>query len=553
MVSVKEYLEKNKEAFSFNKVKEILESLKDLKVLIIGDTIIDEYCFVEPRGGSAKDPMQTVDYLNEEIYSGGILAIANHVSNFTNHVTMVTLLGDRNDYKQFVLENLNSKVVPRFFVKENSPTPLKRRYISNVRNENNKLFMVEDINGESINKNLESEILSFLEKELPNFDLVLVGDFGHGFINQAIVKLLEEKSNFLSVNVQTNSANLGFNFVTRYNNPSFLSMDGMELRFAVGERSEDFLSLIKKLNEMKGYNNFLVTLGKLGVAYFKNGEIIECPAFISNVTDVVGAGDAVLSITSLLQCKGINQEFIPFIANCVGGVAVNIMGNARSVTKEDILGFIDKLYNESEQSDIHKYLTGVNNTLSNIDRKNISKFVEMLLEAYNNDKTIYVFGNGGSAATASHFCGDLVMGVSHGLDKRFKVVCLNDNIPSLMAIANDMSYDAIFVEQLKNFLNPGDLVVGISGSGNSINVIKGLEYANLIGGKTVAICGFKGGKIKEIAQLAVHAETDDMEITEDAHNLVIIHCVKRILCKELDNNKVGDNRILRELTEIAND
>ncbi len=546
MEKKKGYVTKYKEKFSVDQIKEILESLQSLKVLIIGDTIIDEYCFVEPRGGSAKDPMLTVDYLQEEVYAGGILAIANHISNFTEKVTLITLLGDRNTYQEFISGKLNKKVIPHFFVKENSPTVSKRRYINNTRNEHEKLFMIENINFAPISSHLEEEVIVLLEKEMPHYDLVLVGDFGHGFINQRIVDILEKKAKFLAVNVQTNSANLGFNFVTKYNHPSFLSMDGMELRFAVGEKSPDYNALIAKLHRLKGYSHFLVTLGKEGVAYFNDGNILYCPAFVSNVIDVVGAGDAILSVASLMSCKKTNTELIPFIANCVGGVAVGIMGNEKSVSKKDILDFVERLYNDNEQEEIHNYFAGVNHALGSMDKKNIQHFVNILLGAYHQDKNIYVFGNGGSGATASHFCGDLVMGVSCGLDKRFKAICLNDNIPAMMAIANDISFDDIFIEQLKNFLKPEDVVIGISGSGNSINVVKGLEYANSQGAKTVAICGYKGGKIKDIAQLSVHAEINDMEIAEDVHNLVIIHCIKRLLGKELKNFKVGENRLSRE-------
>ena len=172
--------------------------------------------------------------------------------------------------------------------------------------------------------------------------------------------------------------------------------------------------------------------------------------------------------------------------------------------------------------------------------EHIDQFVHLLLDTYHNERTIFVFGNGGSAATASHFCGDLIKGVSYGLKKRFRAVCLSDNLPALMAIANDISYDDIFVEQLKNFLKKEDLVIGISGSGNSANVIKALEYAKDNGAKTIAICGYKGGKIKEIADLAIHANINDMEVSEDIHHLILTHCVKRLITKKLNNNHVGE-------------
>ncbi|MBS3120762.1 SIS domain-containing protein [Candidatus Woesearchaeota archaeon] len=190
--------------------------------------------------------------------------------------------------------------------------------------------------------------------------------------------------------------------------------------------------------------------------------------------------------------------------------------------------------------DIRQYLTSVNDTLNKMKIENIDAFVTLLLETYEKGGTVYVFGNGGSAATASHFCGDLIKGVSYGLEKRFRAICLNDNMPALMAIANDISYDDIFLEQLKNFLRSGDLVIGISGSGNSANVVKALQYAKEVGATTVAICGFKGGKIKDVCDLALHAEVNDMEVSEDIHHLILTHCVKRLITKKLNNNHVGE-------------
>ena len=150
---------------------------------------------------------------------------------------------------------------------------------------------------------------------------------------------------------------------------------------------------------------------------------------------------------------------------------------------------------KNNDGQINGYFKKVTDTLSKIDRKSISEFTEMLLGAYTREGTIFIFGNGGSGATASHFSGDLIKGVSCNLDKKFKVICLNDNIPALMAIANDMSFSDIFLEQLKNFIKKDDLVIGLSGSGNSMNVIKALDFANKAGAKTAAFCGFNGGKI----------------------------------------------------------
>lgn len=181
------------------------------------------------------------------------------------------------------------------------------------------------------------------------------------------------------------------------------------------------------------------------------------------------------------------------------------------------------------------YFRMVIDTLNDIDMNAMEKFVDLIMETYEKGGTIFTFGNGGSGSTASHLCEDFVKGVSYDLDKKFKVMCLNDHVLTMMAIANDDSYDKIFVEQLKNFLKKGDLVIGISGSGNSMNVVNAMEYAKKAGVRTVALCGYDGGKMKRIADLAIHADINDMEVSEDTH-LVIAHCVKRIIMNRLGKN-----------------
>jgi len=137
-------------------------------------------------------------------------------------------------------------------------------------------------------------------------------------------------------------------------------------------------------------------------------------------------------------------------------------------------------------------------------------------------------GNGGSSATASHYVCDFNKGISMNQDKKFKFICLNDNIPSLMAYANDLSFEDIFVEQLKNFYQKGDIVIGISGSGNSMNVLKAIDYANENGGVTVGLTGYSGGQLIEMVQHNVHIPIDDMQIAEDLH-MVLDHCMMKIL------------------------
>jgi len=199
-----------------------------------------------------------------------------------------------------------------------------------------------------------------------------------------------------------------------------------------------------------------------------------------------------------------------------------------------------------KNSEFTNYFSRLSDTLNKLDIQVIEQFVEALLNARDNESTIFIFGNGGSAATASHVTGDFLKGISFQLDRRFRVMCLNDNTSGITAISNDLGYEEIFVEQLRAFLKKDDLVIGISGSGNSLNVVKAMEYAGKQGAKTVAMCGYKGGRIKELADLVIHVPVHDMEITEDIH-IIIFHAIKQVLNKKLkgDNYSMGSNYDLR--------
>lgn len=178
--------------------------------------------------------------------------------------------------------------------------------------------------------------------------------------------------------------------------------------------------------------------------------------------------------------------------------------------------------------EIQDYLTGLSEVLRKLDVAQLNTFLTLLDTAREEGRQIFIFGNGGSGANASHITGDLVKGASYGKEKRFKALCLNDNDAGMLAYANDVSYDDVFVEQLKNFLNPGDVVVGISGSGNSVNILKAIDYANEKGAITVGFCGYPGGKLESRTKHNVHANIHDMQFAEDVH-LIVGHIAMKIL------------------------
>jgi D-sedoheptulose 7-phosphate isomerase len=187
------------------------------------------------------------------------------------------------------------------------------------------------------------------------------------------------------------------------------------------------------------------------------------------------------------------------------------------------------------------YFNRLKDTLDKLDIHAIEKIVNALLKCREEGRTMFIFGNGGSAANASHIAGDFLKGISYGMEKRFKVLSLVDNIAGTTAITNDLSYDEVFIEQLRTFLVPGDVVIGISGSGNSENVVKAVKWAADNGGITVGMVGYKGGRLADIADVVVHAPVNDMEITEDVH-AIIFHSIKQ----EINRRIKGDNYSMGE-------
>ena len=182
---------------------------------------------------------------------------------------------------------------------------------------------------------------------------------------------------------------------------------------------------------------------------------------------------------------------------------------------------------------IDNYFNLLKQSVDGLDRKAIISFVDLLLEARKNGNNIYIMGNGGSASTASHFTCDFNKGLSYKKDIRFKMICLNDNIATMLAYSNDLGYENVFVEQLKNFLKKDDVVIGISGSGNSKNILNAIEYANDLGAKTVALTGFDGGILKNIVDVSIHADVNNMQVAEDVH-MMICHMLFSVMSPMLE-------------------
>lgn len=181
---------------------------------------------------------------------------------------------------------------------------------------------------------------------------------------------------------------------------------------------------------------------------------------------------------------------------------------------------------------IRTYLEKEIEVLQTLDIDAINGVLQLLERTLDSEGNIYIFGNGGSAATASHFQNDFNKGVSEYTEKKFRFQCLNDNVATLLAIANDIGYDEVFRFQLKGKLHPNDIIIAISGSGNSKNVLNAVEYAKSCGNIVVGITGYNGGKLKALCDYSLHAPVNSMQITEDIH-MIFDHLMMSIFYKTM--------------------
>ena len=336
------FLEAFKRRHSFEQVRAGLTALGKLRVLVIGEAIIDEYSYCAPLGKSPKEAIVSNRHLRREVHAGGALACANHVAGFCEEVHLVTGLGGEDSREGFVRDRLKPNVTPRFFVRPGAPTITKRRYLWEpflVR-----LFEVDFMDDTPWPSPLEEEMLLHLREVLPAYDVAIVADYGHGFLGDRVATLLAERARFLAVNTQANAANLGFNVVTKYPRASYVCIDEPEIRLATRDRSSSVGELADKVRGLLGAAAISVTRGHLGVLVCgEDGIRWEVPVFSRAVVDRMGAGDAYLSVTAPCVASGMPMDAVGLLGSAVGALAVRIVGNRSAIEPAALTRFVKTL------------------------------------------------------------------------------------------------------------------------------------------------------------------------------------------------------------------
>lgn len=336
------FLERLRERHSGADVAAIIDSLRGLKVLVVGETILDEYVYCSALGKSSKEPILALQYLSDETHAGGALAISNHLAEFCAQVDLVTYLGAKDPREEFVRSSLKPNVSPKIVLKRDSPTIVKRRFVQKYQV--TKLLEIYEMNDAPLEGAEEAELCAFLEARLGGYDVVVAADFGHGLIGPRAVELIAKKSKFLSVMTQINAANIGFHTISKYPRADYICIQEGELRLDHRNKQEGLMPLVERMAKRMAASTVMVTRGSAGTLLYRQGEgFSECPAFAIKVVDRIGAGDAVLAVTSLCAAAKAPSDVMGFLGNLAGAQAVTIVGNSASVSRVAMLKSAESL------------------------------------------------------------------------------------------------------------------------------------------------------------------------------------------------------------------
>ena len=337
----REFLQDIKDRYKSDRyIIEMLQRLEQLSVLVIGDVIIDEYVYCEPLGQSLKQNLVVHQYLREERFCGGAVAVANQVAEFCKNVHLVAVFGQANSFEPYVRSQLRKNVTMDTFIRDDAPTVVKRRYLYSKAEQ--KVFEICHIRDHDLPQRLETDIATRLGECASEYDLVMVCDYGHGVVTHRVAGEAKRSARFLAVNAQTNSANMGYNLITRkYSGLNFASVDEAEARLALQDKHGKIEVLGPKLLHRLDTDRLIITRGQSGsTAFLRNGEIYSSPAFAMSIVDRVGAGDAFYAVTSPCFSLGMSPDLVSFIGNLVGALAVQIVGNRETVAPRDLYRLI---------------------------------------------------------------------------------------------------------------------------------------------------------------------------------------------------------------------
>ena len=338
----KSFVKKISKKYKFENILKYFEKIEKLKILLVGETIIDQYIFGNVLGKSGKEPHLVMQQQFSAKYLGGAASIANHLSTFCKKINFLTIIGKKKEFFNFIKKSLRKNINVNYLFKKNSPTILKTRFIDKITS--NKLIGVYQINDEKLDINQEKKLQSFIKKKSCVCDLILISDYDHGFISNKTSQVLLSPNKFVSLNAQVNASNSGYHSLRKYKKINTLIINENELRHEMRDKINNSEILARELAKNHKIKNLIVTRGADGAFLLKNNKkLLNCPAFANKVVDKVGAGDAMLAIISLCLRVKMPEDLALFIGSLAGSTVVEYIGNSKFINKNELLRQVEYL------------------------------------------------------------------------------------------------------------------------------------------------------------------------------------------------------------------
>jgi rfaE bifunctional protein nucleotidyltransferase chain/domain len=319
----------------YDQVIESLDKISELSILIIGETIIDQYTDCTPLAKSSKDPILAFHQHDTNLFLGGVLAIASNCSNWVKKVNLISFCGENDETLNSLLQRLNSNITLNYVSTGDRPTILKHRYVD--KSSSSRLFEYYNFSEKELRSETNKEILNLVKNKVDDYDLVLAADYGHSFFSDELISFFNSSVNFFSVNTQANAGNRGYNTISKYSRADFLTMNGAELQLELRKKDLDYRQIVPDLISTMGSKGAIVTLGGDGLLIFDDhGGFEKVPALADKIIDKVGAGDSVFAIASLLAKVDTPIKVIGFLSNLVAANEVSQLGHKRSLSQGDL-------------------------------------------------------------------------------------------------------------------------------------------------------------------------------------------------------------------------
>jgi bifunctional ADP-heptose synthase (sugar kinase/adenylyltransferase) len=318
-----------------SQINEAIIKISKLKVVIIGELIIDEYRFTQALGKVSKQPILAHQELFRKVYGGGSLAIARHIETFAKSTKLITLVGEdyNNNFSNFVNDSLGAIKI-HLVVDVTRPTVRKIRYID--QNSNSHVFEKYVLDDSFVNAKVQGELIDLINREVNDCDLILISDFGHGMFDPQVAAHINNlPSRKLCINVQANAGNGGKNTINKFPSRLMASLNGSELELLLRQTGMDFKSIVNQYLKSEGAENLVVTHGNKGLAIRSGEETIEIPAFATNVVDKVGAGDAVFAISALFFGVNATLPANALASSLAGAMNAKSFGNSVPLNLKD--------------------------------------------------------------------------------------------------------------------------------------------------------------------------------------------------------------------------